>query len=63
MKGVPCPPANQASTMALHGKCVSTHRVSTLFLILEFFALICNNDRDQFCSNRNTKEAIFKDSQ
>lgn len=57
-----CLPANQSLTMALYGKCVSTHRVSTLFLILEFFALICNNDRDQFFSNRDTKEAIFKDS-
>lgn len=62
VKGVPCLPANQSLTMALYGKCVSTHRVSTLFLILEFFALICNNDRDQFFSNRDTKEAIFKDS-
>lgn len=62
VKGVPCLPANQSLTMALYSKCVSTHRVLTLFLILEFFALICNNDRDQFFSNRDTKEAIFKDS-
>lgn len=62
MKWVPCLPANQSLTMALYSKCVSTHRVSTLFLILEFFALIWNNDRDQFFSNRDTKEAIFKDS-